>query len=338
PDFENADLIVLWGTNLPFSHPPFMRLIADARARGAKLVVIDPRLVSVAYKADIFVQPFPGTDGALAWGLANHLIQTGNYDRPFVEKYSIGFDGFAEYAERFTPEFVEKETGIEGQRLVEIAQMIVQNKPRVINYVGNGLEHHENGINNIRVVACLGGLCGAIDVKGGQTWPQGMGGRSLTLYDEFPLLDQNPIGADRYPVLYRFRRECHTMTAMDYILGKGDYPLPGLIVTGANPVLTNPNARKVRDAFASLELLVVRELFLTESAKLAHYVLPAASFLERSELHYHTDRQLVTLTTKVLDIPGVTDEYTFEGSGPPARFRREVLPLGERGAGQPLDP
>jgi len=98
---------------------------------------------------------------------------------------------------------------------------------------------------------------------------------------------------------------------MDYILGKGEYPLRGLIATGANPVLTNPNAKKVAKAFASLELLAVRELFLTESAKLAHYVLPAASFLERSELHYHAHHQRVTLTTKVLDIPGVQDEYTF---------------------------
>jgi anaerobic selenocysteine-containing dehydrogenase len=111
-------------------------------------------------------------------------------------------------------------------------------------------------------------------------------------------------------VLYQLRRECHDV-GKDYMLGNGDYPLRGLIITGANPVLTNPNSRKVKEAFASLDLLVVRELFLTDTAKLAHYVIPAASFLERSELHYHTHCQLVTLTTKVLEIPGVHDEYTF---------------------------
>ena len=150
-----------------------------------------------------------------------------------------------------------------------------------------------------------------MDIVGVDTWPDGMGGRSLTNYDELPLLDKKPIGADKFPVLYKYRRECHTMTAMDYMLGKGEYPLRGLIVTGANPVLTNPNSKKVSDAFASLDLLVVRELFLTETAKLAHYILPAASFLERSELHFHSNYQLVTLTTKVLDVPGVQDEYTF---------------------------
>lgn len=311
PDFANSDLIILWGSNLPFSHPPFMRLIANARAKGAKLIVIDPRLISIAYKADILVQPMPGTDGALAWGLANYLIETKKYDRQFVQKYTLGFDRFAEYAREFTPEFVEKQTGVDRKTVVEIAEMIIQNMPRVINYVGNGLEHHENGINNIRTVACLGGLCGAVDIEGGDTWPEGMGGRKLTLYDELPLLDQKPIGLDKYPVLYKYRQECHTMTAMDYMLGKGEYPLRGLIVTGANPVITNPNSTKVTQAFSSLDLLVVRELFLTKTAELAHYILPAASFLERSELHYHANYQMVTLTKKVLDIPGVQDEYTF---------------------------
>jgi anaerobic selenocysteine-containing dehydrogenase len=192
-----------------------------------------------------------------------------------------------------------------------MAQMITENRPRIVNFVGNGLEHHENGINNIRAVACLGGLCGALDIQGGDPWPEGMGGRELTLYEELPLLDQKPIGADRFPVLYQLRQECHTMTAMNFMLGKGEYPLRGLIIAAANPVITNPNSLKVAKALSSLDLLVVRELFLTETARLAHYVLPAASFLERSELHFHTNYQRVTLTTRVMGAPEVVDEYTF---------------------------
>jgi len=311
PDFRNSDLIILWGSNPPVSHPPFMRLITDARKKGAKLIVIDPRLTPLARKADIFVQPLPGTDGALAWGLAHHLIETQNYDRQFVEEYAVGFDQFAEYARKCTPEWVEKRTGVDHGRVVEVAQMVAQNRPRVVSYVGTGLEHHDNVLDTVRMVACIGGLCGAIDIKGGEPWPEGMGGRKLTLYDEIPLSDQKPIGVEKYPILYRYMRECHSLTAMDCILGKGKYPLMGLIVAGANPVLTNPNAKKVAKALAGLELLVFRDLFLTESSRLAHYVLPAASFLERSELHYHMHHQMVTLTEKVLDIPGVQDEYTF---------------------------
>jgi anaerobic selenocysteine-containing dehydrogenase len=131
------------------------------------------------------------------------------------------------------------------------------------------------------------------------------------LYEEIPLSDREPIGADRFPVLYRYRKQCHSMTAMDYMLGQGKYPLRGMIMTGTNPVITNPNAGKTSEALAGLDLLVVRDLFLTESARQAHFVLPAATFLERSELHYYLHLQMVGLATKILDVSGVTDEYTF---------------------------
>ena len=101
------------------------------------------------------------------------------------------------------------------------------------------------------------------------------------------------------------------MTAMDYMLGQGDYPLKGLIVTAANPAVTNPNTRKVEAALGSLDLLVVNDLFLTKTAGLAHYILPAASFLERSEIHIDTKYQRVYLTHQVAHIPGIKDEYTL---------------------------
>jgi anaerobic selenocysteine-containing dehydrogenase len=101
------------------------------------------------------------------------------------------------------------------------------------------------------------------------------------------------------------------MTAMEYMLGRGEYPLKGLLITGANPVLTNPNSMKVAEAFSSLDLLVVNDLFLTETAKLAHYILPAASFLERSELHYYLGDQMVALSGKVAEIEDVADEYSL---------------------------
>ncbi len=101
------------------------------------------------------------------------------------------------------------------------------------------------------------------------------------------------------------------MTAMDTILSGRPYPLKAMLLTAANPAMTNPNSEKVRRALGALELFVVRDLFLTETARLAHYVLPAASFLERSELHVHPMFQVVTLSRKLLCFPGVQDEYQF---------------------------
>lgn len=309
PDYSSAGLILLFGTNPPVCHPPFMAEFADARARGANLVVVDPRLNPIACYADIFAQPIPGTDGALAWGLIRQLIKTDGYDKSFVERYCIGMEKIIAYAEAFTPQAVAEMTGVYADVVIKIAEMMNKNRPRISLYVGAGLEHHENGVNNIRALAILSCLCGALDIDCGFGWPETLDRRDLTLHNALPLDKEKPIGANLFPAVYDIRKECHTMTAMDYMLGRGQYPLKCLIVTGANPAVTNPNTRKVEEALACLDLLVVNDLFMTRTTRLAHYILPAASFLERSEIHVNHKYQRVYLTERVAEIQGVKDEY-----------------------------
>lgn len=313
PDFENSKCIVLWGANPAHAHPNMTQQINRGREKGAKLVVIDSRLSAMARQADYFVKLNPGTDGAFAWGLMNELIKNDMIDKDFVENYTTGFEKIKDYAEAFTYEYVEDQTGVDAKALIPvIAQEMFKAAPATVNYVGNGLEHHENGINNIRAVACFDGLLAAVDAIGGNYSPVGFPLRELTLYHEKPLTELKPIGADLFPVLYDFRQECHTMTAMNTILSDDPYPLKGMIITGANPVMTNPNANKVTEALSALDLLVVRELFMSETAELADYVLPAASYLERSELHCHGGYQLVGCTERVLEpTEGMQDEYQF---------------------------
>ncbi len=309
PNFKQADLILLFGTNPPMGHPPFMREFADARQRGAKLVVIDPRLNPVACYADVFAQPFPGTDGALGWGLIRCLIESKNYDHDLVEHHALGFEQICRYAQRFTPEYVEAQSGVFASVVVEIAGLLIRSRPRVSIFAGTGLEHNENGVNAVRTLAVLACLCGTLDTPHGLFWPDDLGTRRLTLYEELPLEQEAPIGADRFPVLYQTRKECHTMTAMDCMLEKGDYPLKALVLTAANPAVTHPNTRKTEAALSSLELLVVHDLFLTPTAALAHYVLPAATFLERTELHVYHKEQRVILAPRVVQVEGVGGEY-----------------------------
>jgi anaerobic selenocysteine-containing dehydrogenase len=311
PDLENAECVVIWGANLPYAHPNMTSYVTDARRNGATLIVVDPRLSAMARRADVHAAVRPGTDGALAWGIVHQLIETGAYDKDFVARHVLGFPQVAEYARAFTPEVVERETGVEAATVRAIARAMAAAAPRVAMYAGNGLEHHENGVNNIRAVAMLDALLGTIGKTGGTRFKASPELRELTVYDELPLRDLGPLGADRFPVLYDFRQECHTMTAVDAILNDEPYPLRAMIVTGANPVMTNANSTRVREAFEKLDLLVVRDLFMTETAALADYVLPAASFLERSELHTHAKHQVVTLTNQVLRLPDVQDEYSF---------------------------
>ncbi|MCF7935536.1 MAG: molybdopterin-dependent oxidoreductase [Synergistales bacterium] len=311
PDCANSRAILVWGTNPPSTHPFMTHSIQRGQQRGAKLVAVDPRLSHIARQADLFVRILPGTDGALALGLANILISRGWYDRDFIEHHTMGFDRFRDYAAGFDKASVAEETGISPEEMEEMARTLYEASPEVSIYMGVGLEHHVNGVNNIRAIAALPALCGALDRKGGNRLLAGPPLRNLTLYDEKPLTHLGPIGADRFPVLYDQRQECHTMTAMETILTGDPYPLRGMIVTAGNPASTNPNLRKVKEALAGLDLLVVRELFMTETARLADYVLPAASFMERTEVFCHASLQLLNLTQRVFSIPGVQDEYSF---------------------------
>lgn len=311
PDYVNARSIILWGTNPPAAHPHMTRMIMEGKDQGATLIVVDPRMSMIARQADIHAQVKPGTDGALAWGIIHQFVKNKWYDQEFIDNFTVGFEKIVEYAGKFIPQYVEQETGLAAEIVPEIATVMHKSGTRVVNYVGNGPEHHENGINNIRAISFLDALCGAFDRKGGNLHAEGLGANELTLYKEIPLRHLNPIGADKFPVLYDYRQECHTMTAMNVILSGDPYPLRGMIVTGANPVLTNPNTLKVKKALESLDLLVVRDLFMTDTAELADYVLPAASFLERSELHCHAMFQIINLTKKVISFPECQDEYQF---------------------------
>jgi len=309
PDFENARCIVVWGANPPASLPNVSHAIGVARRRGAALVVVDPRRSTSARRASVHAQVRPGTDGALVWALVRELIESGAYDAEAIAARTLGFDEAAAYARSFTPERAAAETGVPAATVREIAALLADAAPRVVVYPGNGLEHHESGVDVVRTLAMLDVLLGTIGRAGGTRLAAPSPLRDLTLYDEVPLEHLHPLGADRFPMLYAGRRECHTMTAMGAMLEADPYPLRALVLTAGNPALTNPSSARVRDALSSLDLLVVRDLFMSETAELAHYVLPGASFLERSELHLHVEPRTLTLTDAVVSLPGVQTEY-----------------------------
>ncbi len=310
-DFLYSKCAIIWASNPPYSQPNLTQSIFKGREKDGKLIVIDVRLSAIARQADEFVQILPGTDGALALGIARQLIEDDTIDHSFIDNHSVGFIEYSLYVREFTPERVEKETGVAAARVVSLAREIGGRRPKVSIYAGNGLEQHENGINNIRAIACLDGLLGNFDHQGGNFNAEKPKFRDLTLYSEKPLRHLGPIGADKYPVLYDVRQECHTMTAMDTLLTEKPYPLKGMILAGANPVLTNPNSGKVVKALKALDLFVVRDLFMTETAELADYVLPAATFLENSEFHCHPIHQTISLSKKIVSFQGCDTEFIF---------------------------
>lgn len=312
-DFRNTKLAIFWGTNSPAAHSYWTQDLNEGRSKGGKSIVIDTKYNEQAHIADLFVLVKPGTDAVLAYGIINQMIERDIVNMPFINEFTIGFDKIKEYAKTFTKEMVKKVAGVDETTLDQIVDMIKEAGCQVCSWPGTGLEHQANGVSNSRISSLIDCLVGAIDQKGGMLLTENIKTKPMTLYDQIQL-DTEPIGKSKYPIVYYFKKECHALMLMDTILtgkyeGK-DYPFKGLIMTAANPVITNANASKAIEALKQLELFVVKDLFMTETAQLADYVIPAASNFARDELYYNSIEQSVYLAPKLID-EGLQTEYEF---------------------------
>ena len=276
PNFRATKCMIIWGSNPPQSNIMMTAAITSARKQGAKLIVIDPRRTSLARRADIYAQIRPGTDCALALGLLNVIITEGLYDKPFVQEWTVGFEQLLEHVKDYPPEKVADITWVPEQTIEDIARSYAQNRPATIAQ-GVSLDHCVNGVQTSRAIATLIAITGNIDVPGGNVYNQPLKQASLRVKGRVSVEDA--IGAG-YPLFAQFTRETTAMPVPDAIISSKPYPIKALIVQGSNPILTWPNSNKVKEAFSKLELLVVIDPLMTETAKLAHIFLPAATFLE----------------------------------------------------------
>jgi len=276
PNFRSTKCMVIWGSNPPQSNIMMTAAITSARKQGAKLIVIDPRATPLAKRADIYAQIRPGTDCALALGLLNVIIAEELYDKPFVQEWTVGFEQLLEHVKDYPPEKVAAITWVPKETIEDIARSYAQNKPATIAQ-GVSLDHCINGVQTSRAVATLIAITGNIDIPGGNVYNQPLKQASLRVKGRVSVEDA--IGAD-YPLFTKFTRETTAMPVPDAIISGKPYPIKALIVQGSNPILTWPNSNKVKEALSKLELLVVIDPLMTETAKLAHIFLPAATFLE----------------------------------------------------------
>lgn len=279
-DYRNSDAIVLWGYNPSVSSPPAMMDINSAVQNGGKLVVIDPFKTPLAEKADLYIQIRPGSDGALALGILNILIQEESYSLDFVEKHTLGFKELSEYVQEFTLDKVELLTWVSSSDILALAK-IYMDSDRISTLVGIALELQTNGVQSIRAIASLEALSGNLDRVGGDRFMERCNLSSLRL-DK--IIDDIPVGSDRFPLFYRYSHEAQSNVLADAILNEKPYPIKSLFVVGSNPLLTWPDSNKVKAALEKLDFLVVTDMFLTETAKCADIVLPSSSFLERNDL------------------------------------------------------
>jgi anaerobic selenocysteine-containing dehydrogenase len=281
---EKARCIILWGHDPDNSKLPLASKLYQALDKGLELIVVNPKRTPLA-KRGIHIPIRPGTDCALALGMLNVIISEDLYDKEFVEKNTVGFDKLVEHVKQYSPGKVEKITWVPANDIRRIARIFATAESASIVQGICSLDQQINGLQTNRALAMLQVVTGNIDVPGG--WVNVPFPRLGSLHIK---VDEDPIGAAEHPLFYRlWGREApygQTMYLADAILNEKPYPIKALIVTGGNPALTLPDSDKTKKALEKLDFLVVMDLFLTETAKMADIVLPACSFLERSGVGY----------------------------------------------------
>jgi len=306
---SDTKCILLWGGGGPRYWDVFWKAAKKARREhGAKIIVIDPRGTDTIKHADLWLQIRPGTDCALALGMIHHIIEEELYDKPFVEKWCYGFDQLRERVKQYPIEKVAKITWLPAQKIRQAAEWYATLKPGATNH-GMGLEHQANSIQSLHAHFILSALIGNIEEKGGDIFPTPYPGivheQEIAAHDRLPQEQINKtIGGDRFRLMSRKGFDAiqpnivklwgneantrgqheifaHAPSVYRAVLTGEPYPVRAMITLSSNPMVTQPNTKLIYKALKSLDLYVVVDFFMTPSAQLADYVLPATTYLER---------------------------------------------------------
>jgi anaerobic selenocysteine-containing dehydrogenase len=280
-DLDNADLILVWGANPATDSPPVnLRRLKQAMKRGTRVVVIDPRRSETARALGAeWIGVRPGTDGALALGALQVLIAEDLYDRHFAETWCHGFDELRGYVADFTPEQVERITGVAAERIRGLARAVAAARGcSFLMYTG--LEYSNSGVQAIRATWTFQALAGHLDVPGGKLFRMPNRLRLNRHLKPPPRNGRKPIGAEAFPLYQQTRNEAHAACLPQAILEDDPYPLRTLIISGASVITAWPDPNRWRRALAALDFLAVVNRFPTADIAYADLVLPAATAFE----------------------------------------------------------
>ena len=281
-DIENSELVVVWGANPATDSPPYdLKRIVEAHKRGAQVVVIDPRRTMTAKLTDAeWVPVRPGTDGALALGMCNVLIEEELFDEPFVNKWTRGFEEFSRYVQHFRPEMVEGITGVPAETIRSLARRIAEaDGASPVMY--SGLEYSDSGVQAIRATHVLWALAGQLDVPGGRCFSMKENIFPINREGHVANPDiSNALGRDRFPVYSMYRGESHAIALPEAVLKGRPYPIRSLIILGGSIITAWPEPSVWKETLNELDFLVCIDRQLTADAAYADIVLPAATMYE----------------------------------------------------------
>jgi formate dehydrogenase alpha subunit len=339
-DIEDSEVVLVTGSNTTETHPVLSRHIKRAVSlKNAKLLLVDPRRIKLVHFAHRWLRQQLGTDVAWINGMIHVIITEGLYDKEFVESRTDGFDGLKKTVEKYTPEYAETISGIPAKQLTEAARLYAAADAATI-VCGLGITQQTSGTDSIKALANLAMLCGHIGIRGGGLNPlqgqnnaQGaldMGARPDVYSGYQAVTDETSRkkmaaawGVPDLPV-----SDGMTVNRMISKAHSGD--LKALYVIGENPLAVDPDPDPIRQSLKNLALLIVQDIFLTETAKLADVVLPSSCFAEKNGTFTNTERRVQRIR-KAIDPPGQARDdwriicdvstrmgYSMSYDGPPA--------------------
>ena len=340
-DFDNTNCIVLFGHN-PRKHSwtPIYNMIESARARGAKVIVLDPRVSEQAEVSDLHLRLRSGTDAAMCLGWLKVIIDEGLYDKKFVANWCVGFEELKARVDEYPLERVEEITGVDRELIAEAARMYATADGAIIPWTPI-TDMQISSTSSIRLHSILRAITGNLDIVGGETLggfnPNMIPESEIGLHEELPEEQKaKQLGYEKHPAYtYRVAEMLKEPTEKvwgfpyaDIVTGcqmanpsevframaYGDpYPVKAFFALGNNALMSYPNQHQIHQALMNQELIVVHELFMTPTAMLADYVIPGDAFSERnhiSDTWNWTTR--LTLSQKIAEPPEqASNTYQF---------------------------
>jgi formate dehydrogenase major subunit len=313
-DVTQAAVVILIGANPTVNHPVAASFLKNAMRNGTKLIVMDPRRSELSRTAYRFLQFKPDTDVALLNAMMHVIIEENLVDKKFIADRTLGYAELVKNVAGYSPDLMAPICGVDADTIREVARLYATSSGSMILW-GMGISQHIHGTDNARCLIALALMTGQIGKPGsglhplrGQNNVQGASDAGLIpmMYPDYQRVD-NPEAQARFAKAWGVPAaqldDKPGLTVVEVIKGILAGQVKGMYVMGENPAMSDPDADHAREALAKLDMLVVQDIFLTETAYLADVILPASSFAEKTGSFTNTDR-FVQLGRKALNPPG----------------------------------
>jgi formate dehydrogenase alpha subunit len=310
-DLATSNVIFVIGSNTTDAHPIIALHVKQAKSRGAKIIVADPRKTRMTLWADNWVRQRPGTDVALVNGMMNAILTEGLEASDFIRERTEGIDELKAAVEAWTPERASEVCGVAADDIREIARMYAGAERASILYA-MGITQHAHGVDNVYCMADLAMLAGQVGRPGtgvnplrGQNNVQGAcdAGALFNFYPGYAKTD-DPAAKERFETAWGVGLSDRPgLSVVEMMNAAHAGEVKAMLVMGENPMLSDPDLEHVRESLEALDFLVVQDIFMTETSQMADVVLPAASFAEKTGTFTNTERK-VQLLRKAIPSPG----------------------------------